>query len=287
MPHLRSARCSPAPPMSPPAFTRAAYDDRAGARARSPTRSTSPPTSSRICRSSRSQLLGDKLRPGTRSLAIAQDRAAEKQLHRIDRRPRRAVARSRSPRRRSRDRRSPSSRLPLVLKTRRYGYDGKGQAWIRSAGRRAARPGTRSAAARRRRGRDRLRRRILGDPRALGGRPTTRSGTRPRNVHRDGILRRSTVPCRRRRRGTGRRSARRSTSRHRRGARPCRRADRRVLRQRRRAGRQRDRAARPQQRPLDDRGRGHLAVRAAHPRDLRPAARLDRADRAAARRWKI
>ena len=52
-------------------------------------------------------------------------------------------------------------------------------------------------------------------------------------------------------------------------------------------GRQRDRAARPQQRPLDDRGRRHLAVRAAHPRDLRPSARLDRARRPRRGRWTI
>ena len=74
---------------------------------------------------------------------------------------------------------------------------------------------------------------------------------------------------------------------HRRRARPCRRADRRVFRLRRRPGGQRDRAARPQQRPLDDRGRRHLAVRAAYPRHLRPAARLDRARRRGASRWTI
>ena len=56
---------------------------------------------------------------------------------------------------------------------------------------------------------------------------------------------------------------------------------------RRRPGRQRDRAARAQQRPLDDRRRRHLAVRAAHPRDLRPAAGLDRLDRGVVRRWTI
>lgn len=74
--------------------------------------------------------LGDKLRPGTRSLAVAQDRAEEKAFiegtgaslarwRRIDclEDVEAAVA---------------SLGLPLVLKTRRYGYDGKGQAWIRS-----------------------------------------------------------------------------------------------------------------------------------------------------------
>ncbi len=75
--------------------------------------------------------LGDKLRPGLKSLAVAQDRAEEKSFiestgarvapwHRIASLDdvHRAVA---------------ELGLPLVLKTRRYGYDGKGQAWIRSA----------------------------------------------------------------------------------------------------------------------------------------------------------
>ena len=53
---------------------------------------------------------------------------------------------------------------------------------------------------------------------------------------------------------------------------PDRHADRRAVPDARRpARRQRARAARPQQRPLDDRGRRDVAVRAAHPGDLRPA----------------
>ncbi|WP_240309472.1 5-(carboxyamino)imidazole ribonucleotide synthase [Sphingomonas ginsengisoli (ex An et al. 2013)] len=74
--------------------------------------------------------LGDKLRPGTRSLGVAQDRAAEKQFiestgGRVA--PWRAVE-SLS------DVEAAVAALgcPLVLKTRRYGYDGKGQAWVRS-----------------------------------------------------------------------------------------------------------------------------------------------------------
>ena len=76
-------------------------------------------------------VLGGKLKPGTRSLAVAQDRAEEKRFiestgarvapwHSVDSLDdvRRAIA---------------DIGLPLVLKTRRYGYDGKGQAWIRSA----------------------------------------------------------------------------------------------------------------------------------------------------------
>ena len=76
-------------------------------------------------------ILGDKLRPGTRSLAVALDRAEEKGFiegtgARVA--PWRAVDSLD-------DVRSAMSGLglPLVLKTRRYGYDGKGQAWIRSA----------------------------------------------------------------------------------------------------------------------------------------------------------
>jgi 5-(carboxyamino)imidazole ribonucleotide synthase len=76
-------------------------------------------------------VLGDKLRPGTRSLAVAQDRAEEKGFiegtgARVA--PWRAVDSLD-------DVRSAMSGLglPIVLKTRRYGYDGKGQAWIRSA----------------------------------------------------------------------------------------------------------------------------------------------------------
>jgi len=76
------------------------------------------------------RVLGDKLRPGTRSLAVAQDRAVEKQF--IEEcgaavAPWRTVDRLEAVE-------SAVSELgtPLVLKTRRYGYDGKGQAWIRS-----------------------------------------------------------------------------------------------------------------------------------------------------------
>ena len=75
--------------------------------------------------------LGRKLRPGARSLAIAQDRATEKEF--IERCGARVASW-----------RTVASLddvgaavvelgAPLVLKTRRYGYDGKGQAWIRSA----------------------------------------------------------------------------------------------------------------------------------------------------------
>ena len=75
-------------------------------------------------------IVGDKLRPGAKSLAIAQDRAREKQFiadsgARIA--PWVAIASLA-------DVEAAVDRLgvPLVLKTRRYGYDGKGQAWIRT-----------------------------------------------------------------------------------------------------------------------------------------------------------
>lgn len=77
------------------------------------------------------EILGDKLRPSTRSLAIAQDRAREKAF--IEHCGA-AVGGWRSVS--SGDElRTAVAELgtPIVLKTRRYGYDGKGQAWIRSA----------------------------------------------------------------------------------------------------------------------------------------------------------
>ena len=74
--------------------------------------------------------LGDKLHPGVKSLAVAQDRAQEKQFiegsgARVA--PWAAIGSLE-------DIYAAITRLglPLVLKTRRYGYDGKGQAWIRS-----------------------------------------------------------------------------------------------------------------------------------------------------------
>ena len=76
-------------------------------------------------------VLGDKLLPSTRSLAIAQDRALEKAFiegtgARVA--PWRAVS--------SLDEVQAAIDefgTPLVLKTRCYGYDGKGQSWVGSA----------------------------------------------------------------------------------------------------------------------------------------------------------
>ena len=75
-------------------------------------------------------VLGPKLRPSTRSLAIAQDRAREKAFiegtgARVA--PWCSVSSLGEVRSAVRD-----LCTPVVLKTRRYGYDGKGQAWVRS-----------------------------------------------------------------------------------------------------------------------------------------------------------
>jgi 5-(carboxyamino)imidazole ribonucleotide synthase len=136
--------------------------------------------------------LGAKLRPSTRSLAIAQDRAREKTFIEGTGAPVatwRAVS--------SLDEvQSAVAELgvPLVLKTCRYGYDGKGQAWIRS-------PDQAGAAWN-----------------AIGEEPAIAEASvdfaaefsvivarwadarhavwdSPENVHEGGILRRSTVPC--------------------------------------------------------------------------------------------
>lgn len=74
--------------------------------------------------------LGDKLRPGTRSLAIAQDRVAEKGFIEAHARlsPWRAIDCVA-------DVVTAHAELggSIVLKSRRFGYDGKGQAWVREA----------------------------------------------------------------------------------------------------------------------------------------------------------
>ena len=57
--------------------------------------STSRPMNSKICRSSRFECSAPSCRPGTRSLAVAQDRAEREGIYRAMRRPGDAVARSR------------------------------------------------------------------------------------------------------------------------------------------------------------------------------------------------
>jgi 5-(carboxyamino)imidazole ribonucleotide synthase len=138
------------------------------------------------------EVLGDKLRPSTRSLAIAQDRAREKAFiegcgGRVA--GWRAVASIEDVRAAGEERGT-----PLVLKTRRYGYDGKGQAWMRDpaeAEQAWATIGEEPAIVE-----------IAVDfvsefsvivARWADGRHALWDS--PENGHREGILRRSTVPC--------------------------------------------------------------------------------------------
>jgi 5-(carboxyamino)imidazole ribonucleotide synthase len=137
-------------------------------------------------------VLGAKLCPSTRSLAIAQDRAREKAFiegtgARVA--PWRSVSSLEEVQAAARE-----LGTPLVLKTRRYGYDGKGQAWVHDA----------EGAA--------LAWETLGEQPAIAeagidfdaeysvivarwhdGRHAFWDS--PRNEHDGGILRRSTVPC--------------------------------------------------------------------------------------------
>jgi 5-(carboxyamino)imidazole ribonucleotide synthase len=136
--------------------------------------------------------LGDRLRPGLKSLTVAQDRAEEKRFiestgARVA--PWRAVE--------TLDEVKAAVAglgLPLVLKTRRYGYDGKGQAWIRSEGDAQSawetignEPAVAEAAVD-----------FAAEYSVILARWADGSHAfwdSPENVHRDGILRRSTVPC--------------------------------------------------------------------------------------------
>jgi 5-(carboxyamino)imidazole ribonucleotide synthase len=134
----------------------------------------------------------NKLRPGTDSLAVAQDRCAEKAFveaagarpapwHAVDDGD--DIARA-----------AETLGLPLVLKTRRDGYDGKGQAWIRSpedVGAAWARLGQRPLVAEQAISFDAEFSVILA--RAADG--SLAFYDSPRNAHEDGILRRSALPA--------------------------------------------------------------------------------------------
>ena len=136
--------------------------------------------------------LGDKLKPGTASLAIAQDRAAEKRFIEANGG---TVARwlpvdSEA----DADAAEQALGLPLVLKSRRLGYDGKGQAWAREPG--AARAAWESI------GRAPAVAETAVDFAAEFSVILARSATGetaawdvPLNHHEGGILRRSTVPA--------------------------------------------------------------------------------------------
>jgi 5-(carboxyamino)imidazole ribonucleotide synthase len=138
------------------------------------------------------EVLGDKLKPSTRSLAVAQDRAREKAF--IE-----GCGAHVAPWRQVSSLADVTAAvlkvgLPLVLKTRRYGYDGKGQAWVRS--RKEEQSGWQA----------------IGEEPAIAEAAIDFVGEfsvivarwadgrhafwdSPENEHRDGILRRSTVPC--------------------------------------------------------------------------------------------
>ncbi len=138
------------------------------------------------------EMFGDKLRPSATSLAIAQDRAGEKQF--IERcgakvAPWHAVASLAEV-----EAAVAALGTPLVLKTRRYGYDGKGQAWVRAPGDAAAAwDAIAQAPAVAETGIAFLAEFSVIVARWADGRHAFWDSAQ--NDHRDGILRRSTVPC--------------------------------------------------------------------------------------------
>ena len=136
--------------------------------------------------------LGDKLKPGTASLAIAQDRAVEKSFieanggtvapwRPVDSEAAAAAAEQ-------------ALGLPLVLKSRRLGYDGKGQAWAREPGSaRAAWEAIGKAPAIAEAAVDFAAEFSVVLARSASG--ETAAWDVPLNHHEGGILRRSTVPA--------------------------------------------------------------------------------------------
>jgi 5-(carboxyamino)imidazole ribonucleotide synthase len=74
--------------------------------------------------------LGDTLRPSTRSLTVAQDRSVEKRF--LDAAGVTIAPWAEVDDAAGLDAAIATLGLPLLLKTRRFGYDGKGQAWVRS-----------------------------------------------------------------------------------------------------------------------------------------------------------
>lgn len=136
--------------------------------------------------------LGGKLRPGIRSLEIAQDRAVEKRF--IESTGARVAPWREVNSVDDLDVAVAALGLPIVLKSRRLGYDGKGQAWVRDPSE------ARAAWA------------SIGDAPAVAETAVEFEAEfsillarwadghlsafpAPRNEHRDGILRRSSVPA--------------------------------------------------------------------------------------------
>ncbi|MFC7535982.1 5-(carboxyamino)imidazole ribonucleotide synthase [Sphingomonas sp. GCM10030256] len=138
------------------------------------------------------RLLGPKLRPGLKSLAVAQDRAEEKRF--IEASGGRVAPWTTVDSFEQVEAAVENLGVPLVLKTRRYGYDGKGQAWVRSAVEAAqawSSIGEQPAVAEA--GVD-----FAAEFSIILARSADASVARfepPQNEHRDGILRRSTVPA--------------------------------------------------------------------------------------------
>ena len=137
-------------------------------------------------------VLGDKLRPGTRSLEVAQDRADEKRF--IE-----GTGATIAPWRTIDGVEDVVTALetlgtPILLKTRRLGYDGKGQAWVHDASEAGAAwdaIGREPAVAEARVSFDAEYSVILA--RTAAG--ETRAFPVSRNEHEAGILRRSSVPA--------------------------------------------------------------------------------------------
>jgi len=138
------------------------------------------------------RILGEKLRPGTRSLAVAQDRALEKQF--IENSGGRVAPWRQVSSLAEVESAVGQLGLPVVLKTRRYGYDGKGQTWIRTADEASAAwdaIGQEPAVAES--GVDFIAEFSVILARWADGRHTFWDSAQ--NEHHGGILRRSTVPC--------------------------------------------------------------------------------------------
>ena len=173
------------------AFTRAAYDDEA-AMARFAEQCDVVTYEFENLPVAPLAALGEKLRPGTRSLQIAQDRAAEKRF--IESAGARVAAWREVGSEAELDSAVAALGLPLVLKSRRLGYDGKGQAWVRDAGEvRAAWASIGDAPAVAEAGVDFVAEFSVLIARSADGR--TSAFPCPRNEHDGGILRRSTVPA--------------------------------------------------------------------------------------------
>jgi len=136
--------------------------------------------------------LGDKLLPGARSLEIAQDRAVEKRF--IEGAGARVAPWREVGSVEELGAAVSALGLPLVLKSRRLGYDGKGQAWIRDAAEaRAAWASIDDAPAVAEAAVEFEAEFSLLMARTADGRLSAFPA--PRNEHEGGILRRSTVPA--------------------------------------------------------------------------------------------